>query len=250
MIRLENEIAIVTGASRGIGADIAEMLASVGCRVVINYLQNFEKGEALISKIREAGGTALAIQADVTRHDDAQKMLDRTIEEFGVPTILVNNVGPGIISKKLIKTDWADFETCINTGVKSAFNCSKIIGPLMMKNRKGHIINISSQYSFGIPPVAMSTYVTAKYALVGLSKCLAIELAPFGVNVNIISPGMTETDLVGHLPEGYKQAISEGTPLKRNTKCSDVSNAVLFLVSSPSSFITGINLPVCGGNVM
>lgn len=247
---MENEIAIVTGAGRGIGADIAMTLASAGCRVIVNYRKSDDQANTLVSKIQQAGGTALAVRADITQIEETQNLLNQTVDQFGAPTILVNNAGPGIISKKIVKTDWDDFQACFETGVKSAFNCSKSVGALMMKNRRGSIVNIATQFTFGLPPIAMATYVTAKYALVGFSKCLAAELAPFGVNVNMVSPGLTETDLVSHIPKSFKQAFAEGTPLKRNTECSDISNAVLFLVSKSSGFITGVNLPVCGGNVM
>ena len=247
---MENEIAIVTGAGRGIGADIAMTLASAGCRVIVNYRESEEQANALVAKINQSGGTALAVRADVTQFEDVQSLLSQTVEQFGAPTILVNNVGPGIVSKKIVKTDWDDFQSCFEAGVKSAFNCSKSVGALMMKNRRGSIVNIATQFTFGLPPIAMATYVTAKYALVGFSKCLAGELAPFGVNVNMVSPGLTETDMVSHMPESFKQSFAEGTPLKRNTECSDISNAVLFLLSNPSRFVTGVNLPVCGGNIM
>ena len=120
----------------------------------------------------------------------------------------------------------------------------------MMKRRRGKIVNIITQYSFGVKPTAMATYVTAKYALVGFSKCLAVELAPFGIQVNMVSPGFTETGLTSHIPESFKQSIAGQTPLKRNTQCADTANAVLYLVSDLSSFVTGVNLPVCGGNIM
>lgn len=250
MINLENEIAVITGAGRGIGADIARKLATCRCKVVVNYSQNREKAENVVQEIRRAGGTAIAVQADVTRADEVSKMTDTATKEFGSPTILVNNASSSIISKKIAKTEWNDFQSCFSMAIQSAFNCCGAMTPAMMKSRRGKVINIVTQYSFGVPPTAMATYVTAKYALVGFSKCLAVELAPFGIQVNMVSPGFTETDLTSHIPESFKQSIAGQTPLKRNTQCADTANAVLYLVSDLSNFVTGINLPVCGGNIM
>jgi 3-oxoacyl-[acyl-carrier protein] reductase len=250
MIKLENEVAIVTGASRGIGAEIARKLALCGCRVAVNYNKSREKAEQLVDEIKQTGGTAIAVQADVTKTDEVNKMVESVTKELGNPGILVNNASSPIIAKKIAKTDWAEFQSTFNTAVQSAFNCCSAITPMMMKNRRGKIVNIVTQYSFGVPPTAMATYVTAKYALVGFSKCLAVELAPFGIQVNMVSPGFTETDLTSHIPESFKQSIVGQTPLKRHTQCSDTANAVLYLVSDLSNFQTGINIPVCGGNIM
>lgn len=250
MINLENEVAIITGSSRGIGADIASKLAACRCRVVVNYNLNREKAEKVVAEIQQTGGTAIAIKADVTRADEVNSMVETTVKEFGNPTILINNASSSMVSKKIAKTDWNDFQSCFNMAIQSTFNCCNAITPAMMKSRRGKIVNIITQYSFGVPPTAMATYVTAKYALVGFSKCLAVELAPFGIQVNMVSPGFTETDLTSHIPDSFKQAIVGQTPLKKNAQCSDTSNAVLYLVSDLSSFITGINLPVCGGNIM
>ena len=250
MINLENEIAIVTGSGRGAGADIARKLAACRCRVIVNYNQSREKAENVVSEIQQAGGTAMAVKADVTRIDEVNKMVETTAKAFGNPTILINNASSSMISKKIAKTDWSDFQSCFNMAIQSAFNCCGAITPAMMKNRKGKIVNIITQYSFGVPPTAMATYVTAKYALVGFSKCLAVELAPFGIQVNMVSPGFTETDLTSHIPDSFKQSIAGQTPLKRNTQCADTANAVLYLVSDLASSVTGVNLPVCGGSIM
>lgn len=250
MIKLENEVAVVTGAGRGIGAEIARKLAVCGCRVVVNYNKSKEKAEQLAAEIKQAGGIAIAVQADVTRPDEVGKMVETATKEFGNPSILVNNASSSIIAKKIAKTDWSEFQSTLNAAVQSTFNCCSAVTPMMMKNRRGKIVNIVTQYVFGVPPTAMATYITAKYALVGFSKCLAVELAPFGVQVNMVSPGFTETDLTSHIPESFKQSIVGQTPLKRHTQCADTANAVLYMVSDLSNFQTGINLPVCGGNIM
>lgn len=250
MINLENEIAVVTGAGRGIGADIARKFAACRCRVVVNYNQSREKAGNLVSEIQQSGGAAIAVKADVTRPDEVSAMVEIATKEFGAPTILVNNASSPMISKKIAKTPWDDFQSCFNMAIQSAFNCCGAITPAMIKSRRGKIINIITQYSFGVPPTAMATYVTAKYALVGFSKCLAVELAPFGIQVNMVSPGFTETDFTSHIPDSFKQSIAGQTPLKRNAQCADTANAALYLASDLSNFMTGVNLPVCGGNIM
>lgn len=250
MIDLANEVAIVTGASRGIGAAIAKKLSAHRCKVIVNYNLSREKAESVVAEIRQAGGQAIAFQADVTDESQVNTMLQAATGEFGSPTLLINNASSGMIHKKVTKTDWKDFQSCFEVAVKSAYNCSRAVIPSMSQNRRGRIVNIITQYSLGAPPLALATYITAKYALAGFSKSLAVELAPLGINVNMVSPGLTETDLVKGLPNSFKQAIAQQTPMKRNTETNDVANAVLFLVSDLAGYITGVNLPVCGGNIM
>ena len=250
MFNLENEVAIITGASRGIGADIAKKLSKSGCKVVINYHQSREKAEALAVEIQQAGGKAIPFKADVTEPIQVNQMVETTVDKFGNPTILINNASSKMIHKKIAKTNWDEFLSCFEMTVKSSHICCASVTPMMRKNKKGKIVNILTQYIQGVPPFALATYVTAKYALAGFSKSLAVEMAPFGIQVNMVSPGLTETDLVSGLPESFKQVIAQQTPMKRNTECDDISNAVIFLVSDLSNFINGINLPVCGGNIM
>jgi 3-oxoacyl-[acyl-carrier protein] reductase len=249
MFDLKNEVAIVTGSSRGIGADIAKALASCGCAVAINYFKNPEKAETVVSSIKESGGKAMAFQADVSNPDSAQDLIDQTLGNLGTPTILVNNAASPMIHKKIAKTDWSDFASTFDMAVKATYNCCRSVMPHMKKNKRGKIVNVVTQYVYGVPPFGMATYVTSKYALEGFSKSLAMELAP-NVQVNMVSPGLTETDLVSGLPDSFKQSIAQQTPMKRNTELKDISNAVLFLVSPLSNYLTGTNLPVCGGNVM
>ncbi|MFQ5671489.1 MAG: SDR family NAD(P)-dependent oxidoreductase [Nitrospinales bacterium] len=250
MFNLENEIAIVTGASRGIGADIAGTLAGHGCKVIVNYNQSREKAEAVVDGIRQAGGKAIPFKANVTEPEPVRQMVEAAVREFGNPTILINNASSPMIHKKISRTDWDEFLSCFEMAVKSSHLCCAAVTPMMKKSRKGKIVNVVTQYSRGVPPLALATYVTAKYALVGFSKSLAVELAPFGIQVNMVSPGLTETDLVSGLPDSFKQAIAQQTPMKKNATCGDVSKAIMFLVSDLSDFITGVNLPVCGGNIM
>ncbi|MFQ5717651.1 MAG: SDR family NAD(P)-dependent oxidoreductase [Nitrospinales bacterium] len=250
MFNLENEIAVISGASRGIGAGIAGKLAQHGCKVIVNYCQSREKAEALVAEIQKSGGEAIPVKADVTQREQVDRMIEIAVKEFGPPTILINNASSPMIHKKIAKTEWAEFLACFETAVKSTHNCCNAVAPLMRKARRGKIVNIVTQYAQGVPPLAMAAYVTAKYALVGFSKSLAVEMAPFGIQVNMVSPGLTDTDLVSGLPDSFKQAIAQQTPLKRITECDDISNAVTFLVSDLADYITGVNLPVCGGNIM
>ena len=250
MIDLANETALITGASRGIGAEIAKTFGMCGCKVAVNYLQNERAAEKTISAVEEVGGKALAFQADVREEEQVNRMVESVSTKLGQPTILINNASSPIISKKLGKTDWSEFILCFETAIKSAFNCASAISPLMRKQRRGKIINIISQYVFNVPPIAMATYITSKHALVGFSKSLAVELAPFGVQVNMISPGLTETDLTSHLSETIIQASAQSTLMKRNAQTSDTAGTALYLASDLSNHLTGVNIPVCGGNVM
>ena len=250
MIDLGNDVALITGASRGIGAEIAKSFGAAGCKVIVNYHQSKELAENIASSINQTRGQAFPYQADVTDAEQVKLMVEDAVSQLGTPTILVNNASSTIINKKIAKPGWAEFISCFEMAVKSAYNCSVAVTPAMRKQKRGKVINIITQYVHNAPPIAMATYITAKYALVGFSKSLAVELAPFGIHVNMISPGLTETDLTNHLPESVIQAAAQTTPLKRNTQTSDVSNAALYLASNLSDHLTGANLPVCGGNIM
>ena len=250
MIDLAKETALITGASRGIGAEIARAFGQHGCKVAVNYNQNKERAEEIVSTVEEVGSSAMAFQADVTNTEQVNRMVESVSSNLGQLTILVNNASSPIISKKLGKTNWNEFASCFEMTVKSALNCALAVLPPMRKQKRGKIVNIITQYVFNAPPIAMATYITAKHGLVGFSKSLAVEVAPFGIQVNMISPGLTETDLTNHIPEAVIEASAKSTLLKRNAKKSDTANAALYLVSDLSNHLTGVNLPICGGNVM
>ncbi|HJP17145.1 MAG: beta-ketoacyl-ACP reductase [Gammaproteobacteria bacterium] len=247
---LKNKAALVTGSSRGIGAAIALKLAENGCRIAVNYCQNEAAANETLGKIQELGNEGILFKADVANEENVNEMAEDIKKRFGGIDILVNNASSSIEAKFILDLNWEDLKKQIDTAVKGTFYCSKAFAPGMVEKKAGRIINIVSQYSVGLPPQKMGHYVTAKTAMIGLSKSLAVDLASHGVTVNMVSPGLTETDFTSHIPERMKKMFAQQTPLKKNTTTEDVANSVLFLASDSANHITGINLPVCGGMIM
>ena len=247
---LKEKAALVTGSSRGIGAAIALKLAENGCRVAVNYYQNDAAANETLEKMQKLGSEGILCKADVTKEEDINEMTKDVKNRLGSLDILVNNASAPVKSKFILDLDWDIIEEQIATAVKGTFLCCKAFAPEMVEKKGGRIINIATQYSLGNPPPKLGHYTTAKSGMVGLSRSLSVELAPYGITVNMVSPGLTETDFSSHIPERMKQMIAQQTPLKKNTTVEDVAISVLFLVSDAASHITGVNLPVCGGMVM
>jgi 3-oxoacyl-[acyl-carrier protein] reductase len=248
---LGERVAMVTGSSRGIGAAIVRTLAEAGCRVVINFLKNEAAATDLQRAIETNGGQALAIQADVTDADAVRQMLDRAASHFGKPVdVLVNNASGAIQARPFAKTSWQEVQTHFDTQVRGAFNCAQAVLPAMLAAQSGRIINIGSIYAWNTPPANLTGYVTAKAALKAFTRSLAVEFGPKGIRVNLVSPGMTETDLIADVPERLRKVQAMQTPLRRLATPEDVARTVAFLCSDAAEFITGADLPVCGGVTM
>ena len=245
---LNPQIAIVTGASRGIGREIALSLAEAGANVVINYAGNKALAEEVAEKARESGAKALVVQADVSKSDQVESLIAATIAEFGRIDILVNNAG--ITKDNLImrmkEEDWDDV---INTNLKSAFLLSKGVSRIMMKQRSGRIINISSVVGI-LGNAGQANYVAAKSGMIGLTKTLARELATRGITVNAVAPGFIETDMTATLSEDIRAELLKQIPLARLGSPKDVANVVKFLASESAGYLTGQVLHVDGGMVM
>ncbi|MBP3723702.1 MAG: 3-oxoacyl-[acyl-carrier-protein] reductase [Selenomonadaceae bacterium] len=245
---LEGKIALVTGASRGIGRAIALKLAAEGAKVAVNYAGNVEGANEVKKAIEDAGGEAVVIGADVSKSDDAEKMVNEVAEKFGGIDILVNNAGitrDGLLAR--MKNE--DFDAVIDTNLKGVFYTARAAAKIMMKARKGRIINMASVV--GITGNAgQANYSAAKAGVIGFTKTVAKELAGRGITVNAIAPGFIETDMTAVVPEKAKDAMLQSIPVKRAGKPEDVANAVLFLASDMSSYITGQVLNVDGGMVM
>lgn len=242
--------AIVTGASRGIGAAIALRLAKDGYKVVVNYKSSQEEAESVLDQIIKAGGEGCLFKADVRDYDEAEKMVQMTKERFGEVDVLVNNASGRIMSQSFDQVKWEDIQANLDMHVKAVCNTCKAVVPLMLSQKKGKIINIGSIYSDNVPPLKLHGYVVAKAALSALTKSLALEFGPKGLNINCVSPGMTETALIADIPEKIKMVTEMQTPLRRLAKPNDVANVVSFLAGDEANYLTGETIRVCGGQMM
>lgn len=246
-----SRVALVTGASRGIGAAIALALGRLGHRVVINYRTNRARAEEVAEAIHAAGGSGLVFSADVNDADAVNRMVADAEARFGAPVeILVNNASGPTYQKPLLEHDWADMEQHLGTQLRGALNCLKAVGPGMVRLGRGRVVNIGSTHAWGTPPANLGGYVMAKAALAAFSRTAAVELGPKGIRVNTVSPGMTETDLIADVPERMRKVFAMQTPLRRLATPDDVAAVVAMLVSPAGDFVHGADIPVCGGGVM
>lgn len=248
MRELTGKVALVTGASRGIGRAIAVKLASLGAKVVVNYRSNRAAAEQVVQQIQELGGEAIAVQADVSIYEEAQRLIQSALDHFGRLDILVNNAGTtrDTLLARMSEEDW---DVVINTNLKGAFNCTKAAQRAMIKQRYGRIVNITSIAGLAGNP-GQANYAAAKAGLVGFTKALAKELGSRNITVNAVAPGYVPTDLTATLPPELVAKGIEMTPLGRPGTPEDIANAVAFLVSDEASYITGQVLSVDGGLAM
>ena len=247
-MNLSGKIALVTGASRGIGRQIALTLAGYGATVIVNYNGSEAKAKEVLKEIEEAGGTAEAIQCSVADFAASQDMIQGIVKKYGRLDILVNNAG--ITRDNLImKMSEEDFDAVLDTNLKGAFNCIKHVSRQMLKQRSGRIINISS-VSGVMGNAGQANYCASKAGVIGLTKSVARELGSRGITCNAVAPGFIKTGMTEVLPEDVKTAMGEQIPLKRFGETSDVAEAVAFLASDHASYITGQVLSVDGGMAM
>jgi 3-oxoacyl-[acyl-carrier protein] reductase len=245
---LTGKVALVTGASRGIGRAIAVCLAEAGADVVINYAGNEQAAQETASQVESLGRRVLLVKADVADSAQVEDMFKKTLEWFERIDILVNNAG--ITRDNLIMRMKEDeFDQVINTNLKGVFLCLKAATRPMMKQRSGRIINISSVVgALGNP--GQANYVAAKAGVIGLTKSAARELASRGITVNCVAPGFIETDMTDALSEELRTQLHAQIPLARLGKPEDIARAVRFLASDDSAYMTGQTIHVDGGMYM
>ena len=245
---LEGKIALVTGASRGIGRQIAKTLAAKGAFVIVNYNGSAAKAEEVVKEIQAAGGNGQAVQCNVSDFESCKEMLDAVVKEHGRLDILVNNAG---ITRDnlLMKMSEEDFDAVIQTNLKGVFNCTRHIARQMLKQKSGRIINISS-VSGVLGNAGQANYSASKAGVIGLTKSAARELASRGITVNAVAPGFIETEMTAVLTEKVRESAVAQIPMGAFGTAEDVAEAVAFLASDSARYITGQTIHVDGGMAM
>lgn len=248
MSDLSERVAVVTGASRGIGREIALELARRGAALVVNYNRSAGAAEDVVSAIKDEGGEAVAVQADVSDFEQAQQLIKSALDAYDKIDILVNNAGTtrDMLLMMMPEQDWDDV---VRINLKSAYNCSKAALRPMMRKRYGRIINMTSAAGIAGNP-GQTNYSASKAGLIGLTKSLAREIGARSITVNAVAPGFVPTDLTESVPENIREASIQQIPLGRWGTAEEVAYAVAFLASDEASYITGHVLSVDGGMVM
>ena len=248
-MKLKGKVAIVTAASSDRGSAIAELLASEGAAITINYFKNKKRAESVLNKIESRGGKAMVRQADVTAKSSVNRMVADTVKKFGGIDILVNNAHGTIRRKTFEDTIWNEFTENLNGTIKGAHNCCQAVISEMQKQKWGRIINIMDNI-VNEPVKGYTCHATAQSALVGFTRSLAVELGSFGITVNLINAGFTLAEKTPHAPPRVQKKMAEQTPLKRLALPIDIAKAVLFYATDLSDFVTGNCLSVDGGKTM
>jgi len=249
-VQARRRVALVTGASRGLGAEIARHLGRRGMTVAVNYIKSAQQAAEVVNDIRAEGGEALAVQADVRDAADVERLLATCAAAAGEPDILVHAAIGELSPRDATDLRWEDFLGQFEYQVKAVLGLCQAVYPAMKRRGGGSIVNIASQVVTGTPPPRMADYVTAKHALEGLSKALASEWATDAIRVNVVSPALTRTDLTQFHQERVFRAEALRTPLHRLATPDDVARAVAYLAGDDAAFLTGTNLFVTGGQVM
>ena len=245
---LKDKVAIVTGGTRGIGRAIALKLADHGANIVINYRNSDKEAEELKAILEGKGVKVLTVKCDISNFEDSKNLMDKCKEVFGKIDILVNNAG---ITKDtlIMRMKEEDFDNVIDVNLKGTFNCAKHASAIMLKQRFGKIINMTSVVGIA-GNAGQVNYAASKAGVIGLTKSLAKELGSRGITVNAVAPGFINTDMTASLSEKVKEEASKNIPLKRLGDPEDVANLVGFLASDSANYITGQVINVDGGMVM
>jgi 3-oxoacyl-[acyl-carrier protein] reductase len=244
-LRLEGRTALVTGASRGIGAAIAKRLAAEGCSVAVNYAGSEAAAEEVAAAVRASGATAVTIRADISDPEAAEALVTKAAAELGGLDIVVNNAGitrDGLLVR-MSDADWADV---IATNLTGAFSVTRTAARLMMKARRGSIVNVSSVIGL-VGNAGQANYAAAKAGILGLTKSVARELAPRNVRCNAVAPGFIETDMTASLPDTVREGALQQVAMRRFGSAEDVASVVAFLASDDATYVTGQVIAVDGG---
>jgi 3-oxoacyl-[acyl-carrier protein] reductase len=246
----DQKIILVTGGSRGIGAATVQNLAADGHTVVLNYLQVEDAAQTVIRQVCEKGGKAIAVQGNVADEGDVEYLFSSIESRVGAVQSIVHCAAPNPIPQAFVDLEWDVFQKHLDTQLKGAFNCVKRALPHMIQAESGAIVFLGSIFADGIPPVQQSAYVVTKSALAALARSLAVEYGPKGVRVNVVSPGMTHTEMISNIPQKVKMLAKMNTPLRRLAQPEEIATTIRFLLSPESKHITGETIRVCGGLVM
>lgn len=248
-MNLKGKVALVTGASRGIGAATAIKLAEHGASVAVNFNKSEEKAQEIVYTITKNKGIAISVKANVFDKTESEEIVREVEKRLGKIDVLVLNAGANFKMAPFIEQNWEDFENKILNEVKGSFWSIKAVLPAMMERKSGSIIIISSGLSRK-PGNGFSAHTTAKSALDGFAKALALEFGPLGIRVNVVAPGLTMTDATRFMQQSQLDAAASFNPLRRVGLPEDIAGAVLFYASDESKYITGNYLPVGGGQIM
>lgn len=242
---LTGKVAVVTGGARGIGRATCKLLAEAGAAVVVNYAQNAQGAAEVVESIKEKGGRAISVQADVSDVEAVRRMNGKVIDAFGKVDILVNNAGIATASFVADMTD-TDWERVVDVNLKGVFNCCREFLPAMIRQRGGRIINVAS-FVAHIGSYKHAHYAASKAGVIGFTRSLAREVAEYGITVNAVAPGRIETSMEPERMAREKASWIAETPLKRLGRPDEVGAAIVFLASDAASFITGETINVTGG---
>jgi 3-oxoacyl-[acyl-carrier protein] reductase len=246
---LKDKVALITGASRGIGAASAQAIAHHGATVVINYIKSKDKAEELLDEIKKVGGNGMVFQADVRDKGAVNDMVESTLKEFGQIDVLVNNANINFPIRPFIELTWDQIEAKILGEMKALYNCSQAVLKDMLNRKSGKLIFVSSSLS-RFPGFGFSAHAAAKSAMDSMAKVMAMELGPSGITVNVVGPGLTLTDATAGQPKEVHEQVAAITPLRRLGMPDDIAGVVLFLSSSLSDYLNGEYIPVTGGSFM